>query len=70
MREACDGLEFTVSMRPDKCITSLVDLISVVHGHSHTFALEVVDIHGRLLTAICGCVDELQFPRSRCDKVR
>lgn len=70
MREARDGLEFTVSKQPDKCITSLVDLISVVHGHGHTFALEIVDIHSRLLAAICGCIDELQFSRSRCDKVR
>jgi hypothetical protein len=43
-------------------------LIRVVHRHSHTLSLEVVNLHHGLFT-LCRRVDELQFTRSRSDKV-
>lgn len=47
---------------------NVTHLISVVHGHSHSSSLEVVNIHDSRL-AICRRVHQLQLSGSRCHKV-
>jgi len=45
-------------------------LIGVVHGHGHTWSLEVIHIHDRRSRPIGGSVYKLELAWSRSDVVR
>ena len=46
------------------------NLISVVHAHSNTRALEVIDVHSGGLAAVRRCVYQLQLARTGSNEIR
>lgn len=43
--------------------------VSVVHGHGHTLANKVVNVHDNGFTATFRLVNELEFARTWCDEI-
>lgn len=69
MRKSSNRLICKGSAFHSPCIWEETHVISIVHGHGHTLANEIVNVQCSLLRPVGRSVHHLELSRTRCDEI-